>query len=191
MKVLNNKELEFKFNAEDIPLTEFVSFAKHLNPLKSLYVCGYDHFYSSKESPNTFIRHRVGQDFNQLTVKRKLVENNNFLRDEINVSLARDVNEETANALAQAMGYEFNTTIFKTVFVYDYEKFTLAYYSVTNQDLKELGRFMEIEMSEDYAWETEEQAWELLKELEAGASHYLGIKPQGRIKKSLFEQFRR
>lgn len=190
MKVLNNIEMEFKYNASDIPLTTFVEFAKARKPSSSLYVCGYDHFFSSKTDPDTFIRHRVGENFNQLTVKRKLTENNNFIRDEINVTLAKDVSEETASALAKSMGYEFNRTIFKTVFVYSYEKYVLAYYSVTDTDLNEIGRFLEIEMSEDYTWKSEEEAWDLLKNLEYQAGAYLGIKPQGRIKKSLFEQFR-
>lgn len=192
MKVLNNRELEFKFSAENIKLTDFIAFATETRkPKESLYVCGYDHFFSSAKDPNMFIRHRVGDNFNQLTVKRKLTNNNNFLRDEINITLDKDVTEEAAVALAKSMGYEFNRSIFKTAFVYTYSTHVLAYYTVYDSNLKELGRFFEIEMAEDYNWKSEEAAWEELKSLEYDAGVSLGIKPQGRIKKSLYEQFRK
>lgn len=191
MKILDNKELEYKYNAYDISLTAFIAFAKSRNPTNSLYVCGYDHFYSSRSEPDTFIRHRVGDNFNQLTVKRKLTDKNNFIRDEINLSLAKDVTEETAASLAKSLGYEFNRTIFKTVFVYTYDKYVLSYYAVTDTELKELGRFMEIEVAEGYPWSTEDQAWSMLNDLECEAASSLGIKARGRIKKSLYEQFRK
>ncbi len=191
MKVLQNQELEYKYSAVDISLESFLQWATKLGPSKSLYVCGYDHFFSSSKDPNTFMRHRVGADFNQLTVKRKLTENNNFLRDEINITLGKDVTTDTAAAMAKAMGFEFNTTIFKTVFVYDYTDFTLSYYTVMDSNLKEKGRFFEIEMSETHHWDCDEDAWKRLQELETQAKAALGVSAQARIKKSLYEQFRK
>lgn len=192
MKVLNNKELEFKFDASDIKLTDFIEFANEVQkPTESLYICGYDHFYSNAKDPNMFIRHRVGDNFNQLTVKRKLADRNNFIRDEINISLGKDVSEANAAALAKSMGYEFNVSIFKTVFVYNYPTHVLSYYVVYDLNLKEMSRFFEIEMSETYDWKNEDAAWEELRSLEYDAGLSLGIKPQGRIKRSLYEQFKR
>lgn len=190
MKALNNKELEYKYNAQDISLQAFTAFAEARAPVKSFYVCGYDTFFSNPKDDNTFIRHRVGDNFNQLTVKRKLAEKNNFIRDEINLTLGEGTTQETVAAVAKAMGYEPNRTIFKTVFVHNYKKYVLAYYSVYDLNMKELGRFIEIEMAEDYPWVDESQAWELLGAIEYEARE-LGITPQGRIKKSLYEQFRK
>lgn len=190
MKALNNKEMELKFSAKEISLEDFTAFAEARKPLKSIYVCGFDTFFSNPKDDTMFLRHRTGDNFNQFTVKRKLVEKNNFIRDEINLTLGEGTSQDTVAAVAKAMGYEFNRTIFKTVFVHNYDKYVLAYYTVYDLNLKELGRFLEIEMAEEYHWETEAQAWALLGEIEASAK-VLGVTPQGRIKKSLYEQFRK
>ncbi len=190
MKVLNNRELEYKYSADGVCLEKFTAFALAQKPTESLSVCGFDTFYASPGDPNTFLRHRIGDNFNQLTVKRKLTDKNNFLRDEINLTLSKDTSEETLHALATIMGFEFNRKIFKTVFVHTYPRYVLAYYVVYDLDMVELGRFLEIEMSENHQWEYAGEPWELLKTIESEA-RVLGITPQGRIKKSLYEQFRK
>lgn len=182
------KEIELKYRADDIALTDFIRFAQDRKPESSLFVCGYDHFYS--DGSDSFMRHRIGQDFNQLTFKSKTVSKNNFIRNETNVMLGKDVTKEEAADLCEKLGYKLNVSIFKTVFVYVYNRYVLSYYVVCSPDLKELGRYVEIEMSEDYPWETEEMAWNELVKLEQEAK-CLGITPQARMKKSLFEQFRK
>lgn len=76
------------------------------------------------------------------------------------------------------------------MFVYNFDRYNFVYYVCYTPDLKELGRFVEVEMSEDRPRESEDQAWNLLREIEA-ALRPLGITPQHRVRKSLFEQFRK
>lgn len=188
--MINYKEIELKYRADDIPLTAFLKFAKDRSPVDSLYVSGYDHFFSDTAGSESFVRHRVGHNFNQLTFKAKTVPGNNFIRRETNITLGKDVSLEAAQQLCKDFGYEFNRSIFKTVFVYEYPRYVLSYYVVYTPDLQELGRFMEIEMSEQYPWKTEQEAWGELVALEAEAK-VLGVTAQARMKKSLYEQFKR
>ncbi len=185
------KEIELKYNASGISLTDFISFCEARSPTRGCYVCGYDHFYSdTRNGTDDLVRHRVGQDFNQLTFKRKTSEKNNFIRTENNISLQKEVTKAQAAGLCQSFGFEFNTSIFKNIYVYEYPRYVLSYYVVYDLELKELARFVEIEMSEEHPWESEEEAWGELVKLETEAK-VLGITAKGRIKKSLFEQFRR
>lgn len=182
------KEIELKFNAANIPLSSFIEFAQSQNPTRSIYTCGYDHFYGAKSKDGSFIRHRFNDTFNQLTFKRKTTDKNNFIRTENNIMLNPKVTPGEVEGLCESLGYEFSSEIFKNIYVYDYEQYVLSYYVVYDKDLREQARFMEIEVAEDYAWKTEEEAWQKLTELEAKAKA-LGVTPQARIKKSLFEQF--
>jgi hypothetical protein len=64
----------------------------------------------------------------------------------------------------------------------------MVYYVVYDQDLVEQGRFIEIEMDEKFEWPSDEQAWNELIQHENKLSK-LGILPQARVKRSLFEMF--
>jgi adenylate cyclase class IV len=185
------KEIELKYRADDVPLSSFIDFClTQPGEFQKVLASGYDYFYENPKEPGSFARHRVGPSFNQLTLKRKLSDSNNFIRTEHNINLGADVTREQAEALCKELGYKFNTLIFKNVFVYTFDAHTFVYYVCYDKDLKELGRFIEIEMAEEYPWLNEEAAWEQLLELEASAK-VLGLTPQRRMKKSLFEQFKR
>lgn len=187
---MNFKEIETKYNAENISLTEFIAFCNNRDPVKSFNVSGYDHFYDKTGDDESFYRHRVGENFNQLTFKRKTVDNNNFIRTEHNINLKRKVGKDQVAALCAEHGYKYNTSIFKTAFVYQYDNYSLVWYSCYNTEMKELGRFVEIEMSEDHEWTNDQEAWDLLVALEKLCKS-IGVSPQARIKKSLFELFRK
>lgn len=183
------KEIELKYKADSVHLEDFISFCAIRAPRSSLYCCGYDYFFVSSKDDGSFIRHRVGADFNQLTFKRKLTDKNNFIRTENNLTLGKDVTKEQVEGLCQSLGYQKNSSIFKTIYVYDYEKYVLSYYIVYDTDLREQGRFIEIEANESYPWREEKEAWDEITAIENQAKE-LGIVPQNRVKKSLFEQFR-
>jgi adenylate cyclase class IV len=183
-------EVEFKYRANDISLVDFTAFCKARTPEKIIHASGFDYFYEDKADPDCFGRHRVGPSFNQLTFKRKTTGKNNFVRDEDNVTLGADMTREKIQLFCERRGYKFNTSIFKNVFVYEYAQYTLVYYVVYDEELKELGRFIEIEMSEEYPWESEDHAWRELVKLEQEAKA-LGLSPQRRVRNSLFEMFRR
>lgn len=183
-------EVEFKYRADDTLLSDFTTFCESRKPLKFLVASGYDHFYENPADENRFFRYRVGPDSNQLTLKCKTTVKNNFVRDEDNVDLAKKMTRADAESFIGKFGYTYNTSIFKNCFVYQYEWYTLVYYMVYSTDLKELGRFVEIEMKETDAWTSEEQAWNELLILEK-LCKTIGAMPQARIKRSLFELFKK
>lgn len=189
MEKIEFKEIEFKYKADDISLEAFSSFCKN-EPYKFVLAAGYDHFYSCKDFSESFCRHRVGPDKNELTFKRKTADKNNFVRTEHNIELSPSVSEEQVAALCNEFGYKHNVSIYKDCFVYKYFNHTFVYYICYNLEMKELGRFVEIEMDENYPWETEEQALNELTMLEK-KFHQFGVSPQSRVKRSLFEMFRK
>lgn len=184
------KEIETKYSAESMSFVEFENFIQALNPMSTVRASGYDYFYCSPLAPGSFARHRVGPEFNQLTFKRKTSESNNYIRTEHNLSMDTKVKIDQVAALMKEFGYEFNSSIFKTVFVYNFDKYNFVYYVCYTPDLKELGRFVEVEMSEEYAWASENEAWDHLRSIEASLRP-LGITPQHRMRKSLFELFKK
>ena len=187
---MKHKEVETKYSAESMSFVEFERFIQALSPASTVRASGYDHFYCSPSSPGSFARHRVGPEFNQLTFKRKTSDSNNYIRTEHNISLEMKVKVDQVSALMGEFGYEYNSTIFKNVFVYNFDKYNFVYYVCYTPDLKELGRFVEVEMSEDYPWTSEDEAWTHLRSIEASLRP-LGITPQHRMRKSLFELFKK
>lgn len=190
MKSAKFSEIETKYRADEISLTNFHEFCKKRPNLKSyISAFGPDHFYAKAGNLDTFWRHRVGADMNQLTFKRKTSDANNFFRAEYNLNL-EDMDLEQVAALVAEFGYKHNTSIYKACFVYKYDFYTLVYYFCYDLDMKEQGRYIEIEMAEDYKWVNQDDAWDQLVALERLCKP-LGITPKGRIKRSLFEIFRK
>lgn len=183
-------EIEFKYRADSISLVDFEYFCqKYSTYEKRIVASGYDDFYSHKTDSDSFIRHRHGADFNQLTLKKKTANRNNFVRVEHNLMIGSDTLPSAVRSLCLDLGYAYNTSIYKNAFVYIYEKHVFCFYVVYDSELKELGRFVEIEMREDYPWESKDQAMDELISLEY-AIKSLGITAQARVRKSLYEQFK-
>lgn len=182
-------EIEHKYNASDIPLSVFTKFCKERDPMAYVCASGYDYFFSHKSDANAFCRYRHGADMNQLTFKRKTTEANNRVRTEHNIDLAPNMRRTQIEAFLKEFGYSYNTEIFKSCFVYKYSYYTLVYYICYDADMTELGRFIEIEMSEEKNWSNGEAEAELV--ILEKLCKPLGILPQARIRRSLFEMFRR
>ena len=187
---MNPVEIEFKYNAEAIPLSSFVELCASRQPENLILASGWDHFYENTKNPDAFCRLRVGPDSNQLTFKRKLADKNNFIRTEHNIDLERHVSLEQIANLVSEFGYKPNTKLFKNCFIYKFDKHIFVYYIVYDAGMKEVGRYVEIEMSEEHPWESEAQAMEALIELEK-VFKPLGISPQSRIKRSLWEMYKK
>ncbi len=183
-------EIETKYNAKDVLLSEFKAFCEQREPLKVIMASGYDHFYAKDGEAASFCRHRTGPDRNEFTFKQKTVAANNTIRHEVNVQMVPEESDATAAALAGSFGYNYNTSIFKTCFVYVYEWYTLVLYITYNMEMQELDRLFEIEMKEDHPWQSEDDAWTQLTVLEKLCKP-LGASPQARIKRSLFEMYRK
>lgn len=183
------REIETKYNADKTPLTAFMSFCKEREPSKFVIAAGYDHFYEKVGDKESFCRHRIGPDANQITFKRKTTSENNYVRTEHNINLAKPMTEDQVRAYVEEFGYQYNTTLYKNCFVYKFDTYILVYYVVYDMDMKELGRFIEIEMDEDYPWVDDDEAWGTLLVMEKMCKS-LGAKPESRITESLFEMYR-
>lgn len=179
-------EVEFKYNAAGISLTNFIGFCEDRGSVSHIQASGYDHFYASEKDQMQFGRHRVGPNFNQLTVKSKTQENNNYVRQEDNLDFKENISKDKVESFFRKFGYAHKRTIFKNCFIYKYPLHTLVYYLIYTEDMNELGRYIEIEMSEDHPWTSSEEALEALREVEKQCRP-LGIVPQARIRNSLFE----
>lgn len=178
-------EMEFKYRADDITLDQFSEYCESAGTYKHITASGWDYFYDSTRTEG-FARHRVGSDFNQLTYKRKTTDANNYVRQEDNLDLSPGVSVSQVSSFLHKFGYKHNTAIFKNCFIYKYDTYTLVYYCIYDTNLKQVGKFIEIEMSEDYPWSSEEQAWEQLIQVEK-ACKAIGLSPQCRMRKSLYE----
>lgn len=183
------KEVETKYYADDLSLQAFKAFCAKRGPVNYLEASGYDHFYYSPEEPEAFGRHRIGPDINQLTFKRKTQDGNNYVRVEHNVDLARTMTEQqTRHFVKEFIGYEYSRTIFKNAFIFKYETHILVYYIVSDADMRELGRFVEIEMAEEGVFTNAQDAWSNLMVIEKLCKP-IGLSAQARIKRSLFELY--
>jgi adenylate cyclase class IV len=184
----HRKEIEYKYDATEVPLDIFKLACASLHPVGSSESSGYDHFYSN--GTDSFCRHRQGSDVNQLTFKKKL-NKLNVVRTEHNVDLAHSTAKDTVRDLCEALGYKYKGTIFKNNFVFIYEKFVLSYYLVYNKDMTELGRFLEIEATENWPWKEEKEALEMLDSVAEKLSYCIDydLGFSQRIRKSLFEMF--
>ncbi len=184
-----NLEIEFKYNAT-VSLSKFKEFCEAREPKKFLIISGYDHFYLNKNQPDSFYRHRVNTNENQLTFKKKTMDTDNFIREEHNIDLPLTVSEDKIKALCNINGYTYNMSLFKNCFIYNYDYYTFVFYIVYDLDLNELNRFIEIEIKEDYDWASEEEAMSALIGLERVCKE-IGVTSKVRIIQSLFEMFRK
>ncbi len=184
------REIELKYSAENLDFSKFVAFCKERKPLSYIQAAGFDYFYCSPEESSAFARHRVGEKrlFNQLTFKRKTTDINNNIRTERNIQLAPEVTESEVAGLCSEFGYVPNGRIFKTCFIFTWEDHVLSYYICFDEEMKEMGRFIEIEANEDYNWGCDADAWNTVVALERVCKP-LGLSPQARIKRSLYEMY--
>ncbi len=185
------QEVEFKYNADGISLEKFNAICRGAGPAEYHQIAGHDYFFSSPSAPGAFARHRIADGvFNQLTFKRKTDDKNNYVRTEHNIDLAVATTRHQVQSLMAEFGYEPDGSIFKAVFFYTYDTHVVVFCVVYDADLRETGRYVEIEMREDYEWPRGYDVYGRLVELEREFSA-LGISPQSRMKKSLYELNRR
>ncbi len=185
------KEVEFKYKADGIKLTAFKEFCNGLKgPYSYKEISGWDDFWDKKEDEDGFYRIREDHERLELTYKHKTKETNNYIRRENNLKISSATPREEVEIFIEDSGYSYNNTLFKNCFIFIAESHTLVYYICYDEDMKEIGRFVEIEMSEDHPWPTEKDAWNELIAMERICKP-LGVTPQARVKRSLFEMFRK
>lgn len=180
------KELEVKYYANDIGMDEFTKLVQPLNP-RWMMVSSYDDYFTNIN--DDFIRYRYHDYMGELTIKRKTTTTNNNNRIEVNVPTDGKSGREI-EAFVNLLGYTRNFSIFKTCKIAFLEKIVLVYYIVYDENLNEKQRFIEIEANEKYEWASEQEAWDEVLKYEK-MMEPLGITPKNRLRKSLFELFKK
>lgn len=181
------KEIETKYDASNIKMSDFLEIVEKLPIRKKLMVSSYDEYFTDKDG--NFVRYRHNNNKGELTIKRKLAKNSNTERVEVNLPTDGD-NVKTVSAFLELLGYSPNFGIYKTCNIFWTGKVDLVYYVVYDMELKEQRRFIEIEADEDLDWESEDEAWEEIVKYEKMLEP-LGITSKNRLRKSLFEIFRK
>lgn len=180
-------ELEFKYKADDISLQDFISLMKDLPILKRKDASSWDHYMvSSKE--DEFIRYRES-DNPELTIKRKIKDSNNWQRIEIDLPL--DVNKTKLNTIVEwvsLLDYKPKRSIYKNCFIYWLDYINFVFYIVYDENMKEKGKFIEVEINKELLGKN---LFNVEEQLKKGQDILLklGLSPQNRLKKSLFEMF--
>lgn len=191
-------EFETKYRVEPHLLTEFKRIVGNLPGLKQfIYVEGPDYYFVKTE--DDFARYRRpshgldnGRSEVTLKVKPKGAKNN-IIRKEVNWRVDNTPEDAIREGL-RMMGYKPNFSIFKQCHIYIFEGVTLVMYTVydtTDGKASKTDSFIEIEICEDKVSEmTEEQAWGVIEQNEALLAD-LGLSARSRLKRSLFEMYRR
>lgn len=184
-------EYEFKYLVNHIKLSDFKSILIALSPLKIEEVSSWDTYFVKEGSTDEFQRFRES-DKPELTKKVKLKAGNNFQR--VESDLALDKNRVTLDQVkfhVSLDGYKQNFRIFKACTIFWFENINVVYYTVLDEELTKLASYAEIEVTKNRVRILgEEVAFELLKDFEKNLEP-LGISAQNRLKRSLFEIYRR
>jgi adenylate cyclase class IV len=183
-------ELEFKYDGADIKRSKFVEFAQANSPVKRVEVSGWDYYYSGTGLPFEFIRFREGGDVNELTIKMKKEEKNNNSRFELDLPLGSKAALWMIEKFVGLFGFSENFRVFKYCDIYWFEKVDIVFYIIYNKDMNEVGRRVEIEARKDYPFKSAEEGLAEVKAMEAKMAD-IGISPQMRMKKSMWEQFKK
>jgi adenylate cyclase class IV len=180
------KEIETKYYANNIGMDDFVKLVQPLNP-EWVMVSSYDDYFTN--SSDEFVRYRYHDTMGELTIKRKTQDTNNLNRVEVNLP-TQGKNSKTVEAFVDLLGYKLNFSIFKTCKIAFLQKVVLVYYVVYDENLNEKQRFIEVEANEKYEWTSEQEAWDEVLKYEKMLEP-LGITPKHRLRKSLFELFKK
>ena len=184
-------ELELKFRADNIKLTDFEALVESLPYNKKKLASSWDYYLVKEGSPDEFQRYRES-DKPELTKKVKTVSGNNLNRVEVDLPLDADrISYKLVEFYVGLEGYKFNFKIFKSCTIYWFENINMVHYSAFDANMNKLGSFVEIEYEKSKVAEVgEAKAIEELKEWEKKLGQ-LGITPQNRLRKSLFELYRK
>lgn len=197
---LDHIEFETKYRIDAHLLTEFKKLVEsHVAPKSFIYVEGPDYYYVHPDMEDSFGRYRKpshGLDNNRCEVTFKIKPKgakNNIMRKEFNWRVDKTP-EETIKAGFDALGFVFNFSIWKSCHIYKLDDVTLVFYTVydtTEGRPSKTDNFLEIEVDEEKMKDlTEKDAWEIIEKYEK-LLQPLGVSPQKRLRKSLYEMFKR
>jgi adenylate cyclase class IV len=191
---VNFLEMETKYNTSAEIQFKFKQILdSHPEVEDFLYVQGDDIYYTKGEE---FLRYRMPSDKknkrSELTYKTKHGNKTNIARTEVNLRV--DYNDHnTIEKFVNILGFDFNFRINKICHIYYTKEANLVFYSIidhANKD-KDPSHFIEIEVNEELASTlTEEQNWDIIRKWENILAP-AGVIPQKRLRKSLFEIYRK
>lgn len=198
-----NTEFECKYRVEPHVLIEFKRIVSELPELRSfLYVEGPDFYYSHPDfDERSFGRYRrpsFGLDGGRAewTVKRWLKGAKvSTKRLEMNWRVDQTAEEDVKRG-AEVMGFVFNFSIIKSCQIYKFDDATLVFYTVYDvtdgSTSSKVDHFVEIEVSEKLVSKglTEDEAWGIIEKYEKPLAP-IGISPQKRLRKQLWDMYRR
>lgn len=187
-EILVMTEFEVKFRVDITKLHPFKNIMTNKAGLKNfIYVESDDVYFVNKDE---FLRFRFDpnkkEKRKELTYKKRLNDKDNIQRIEVNLRVD-PTDYDTAEYFCNVLGYQENFRIQKMCHIYNFEDATLVFYTV--KDGSKLDHFMEIEVREDMEF-TEDQAWAIIRKWEKELEP-LGITAQNRLRKSLFDMYRR
>jgi adenylate cyclase class IV len=203
-KLDQNTEFECKYRVEQNVQPMFKKLVEQLSDIQAfLYVEGPDCYYSHPDfDDSSFGRYRrpsFGLDGGRAewTVKFKPKgAKNSIQRLEINWRVDKTPEEDIKRGV-ELMGFKPNFVITKNCHIYKFEDATLVYYTVYDitggETSNRVDHFVEIEVSEEKISKeglTEAEAWGIIEKYEKILSP-LGITPQKRMRRSLWEMYRR
>lgn len=154
-----------------------------------VYVQSDDIYYVKDDD---FVRYRFSENPHEkraeLTIKRKTTVGNNIIREETNLRVDENTFATVENFVKQ-LGFSFNFRINKQCHIYHGDDATLVFYSVRDLENSKLAHFIEIEVTEGAGF-TEDESWAIIKKYETQLAP-LGVTPQKRLRKSLYEMYKR
>lgn len=183
-------EFEVKYRVEDPKLLwDFKHLVeRQLGRKQCIYIQSDDIYYV--KTADEFIRYRFSESDAraELTIKRKISDKNNIIREETNLRVDGNSFDLVENFIKQ-LGFSFNFRINKQCHIYHGEDATLVFYSVRDLENDKLSHFIEIEVTEGAGF-TEDESWAIIKKYETALAP-LGVTAQKRLRKSLFEMYKR
>jgi len=201
-KKLEFHEVEVKFRFDEAKLNDWKQLVRSLIDKEDfdfkefIYVDSDDVYFTrplTTDIEYEFVRYRYSDNKKdkraELTTKRKLKDGNNIFRMEKNLRVDHN-SAKLVTGFVEDLGFKFNFKIQKFVQIYKFKDATLPFYTVIDESGKR-DTFIEIEVDEELLHNmTEDQAWEVIKKYEAVLAP-LGVTPQKRLRKSLFEMYKK
>lgn len=184
-------EVEVKFRVDEAMRNDWKQLVEKIDGLKEhIYTESDDIYYTNNDE---FLRYRFSPNKKEkraeITYKSKINKDNNIIRKEVNLRIDGN-SSETVEAFVNSLGFKYNFLISKYIDIYKFDDVTLPFYTVIDENGKR-DTFIEIEVNEEKIHTlTENECWDIIKKYESILSP-LGITAQKRLRKSLFEIYRK
>ena len=195
-KKMAHFEIENKYRTDPSIELPFVLLVRSFPEEKTfVHAEGADKYYA--KDGDRFCRYRRQEDNSraELTYKQKPKDaTNNIIRVEYNIRVDGTPAEVIDKVLTEIEGYKHSFTIYKRCAIFNFQDATIVYYSVadiTDGKVRGLDHFIEIEVNEEMLHNlTEAEARSILDKYEKRLEP-IGISPYKRLRKSLWEMYKR